>query len=153
MAKETGRLPEGFMVNAEGKPTTDPSDIKTGWILPMAGNIGYGLGILVDALTAGLGDSPIGQEIPLVSNTENPYSGTFSVLALSPDAFGGWDGFSTRIETLVYQIRNNLPQDPNQPIRLPGERGWKERETRLEEGIPIEAEEWDRLQELAQFDP
>ncbi len=148
LAKTSGRTPEGYLVDAEGRPSTDPGDVHTGWILPVAGNIGYGLGLLVDALTCGLADSPIGQQIPLVSNIEVPYAGTFTALALSPNAFGGWDGFDSRIDALASQIRNNLPQNPEEPVRLPGERGWKEREVRLREGIPIESEEWEQLQEL-----
>lgn len=153
IANTTGHLPKGFMVNEKGRPTTDPKDIETGWILPAAGSIGYGLGILVDALTAGLADSPIGQEVPLVSNVKDPYCGTFSAIALSPDAFGGWGGFSSRIETLVDQIRRIPPQDPNYPVRLPGERGWEERKLRIDKGIPIEEEELKNLRELARFDP
>ena len=153
IANTTGHLPKGFMVNKEGKPTTAPKDIETGWILPTAGSIGYGLGILVDALTAGLADSSIGQEVPLVSNVRDPYCGTFSAIALSPDAFGGWGGFSSRIETLVEQIRSIPPQDPNHPVRLPGERGWEEQKIRSEKGIPIEEEELKNLRELAFLDP
>ena len=148
LAEETGKLPENRVVDAEGRPTTRGEDIKPGWILPVGGNIGYGFGLLVDALTGGLGNAPIGQQLRLVSDTSGPYDGSFHALTISPEAFGGWSGFSDRINALVNQIENISPQDPERPVRWPGQRGWAEREKRLEEGIPIEQEEWEQLQAL-----
>jgi LDH2 family malate/lactate/ureidoglycolate dehydrogenase len=148
LAEQTGEIPEHCVVDSEGKPTTRGEDIKSGWILPVGGKIGYGFGLLVDALTGGLGDAPIGQQMRLVSDTSGPYEGCFHFLAISPDAFAGWSGFSDRINTLVNQIENIPPQDPESPVRWPGQRGWAEREKRLKEGIPIDAKEWERLQAL-----
>ncbi len=149
LAERDGCLPEGAVIDAQGRPTTDPSDIKSGWILPVSGNIGYGLGLLVDALTGALADAPVGRQLPLVTDTSRPYDGACHVLAISPEAFGGWDGFSSRIDFLVDQIAKNPPQDPNQPVRWPGQRGWRERDQRRVAGIPIDEREWERLQSLA----
>ena len=140
-----GTLPADRVLDAAGRPTTDPDDLKDGWILPVAGHIGYGLGLLVDGLTAALADSPIGQELPLVSDTSGPYHGAFFALAVSPDAFAGAEAFANRIGKLIRQVDSIPPQDPAHPLRWPGQRGWQERERRSRKGIPMPPEQWETL--------
>src|SRR5439155_22247256 len=54
------RVPEGWLLDAEGRPTTDPSVLYTeprGTILPLGGAQaykGFGLSLLLDALAGGL---------------------------------------------------------------------------------------------------
>lgn len=151
-ATVTGRLPEDRALDADGEPTTDPDDLKNGWILPVAGHVGFGLALLVDGLTAALADSPIGREIPLVHETDGPYHGSFFCLALDPGAFGGAGAFSERIESLVNQVETHPPQDADRPVRWPGQRGWQLARENLEQGIPCEASRWEALlAELEKF--
>jgi len=147
-----GRLPEGTALDAQGNPTTDPADLKGGWILPVAGHVGFGLALLVDGLTAALADSPIGREIPLVHETDGPYHGSFFCLAIDPAAFGGTGAFSTRIESLVGQIQEHPPRDPANPVRWPGQRGWTTAVENRQLGIPFDSNRWnDLLEELKRF--
>lgn len=151
-ATATGRLPENRALDAAGEPTTDPADLKNGWILPVAGHVGFGLALLVDGLTAALADSPIGREIPLVHETDGPYHGSFFCLAIDPVAFGGIEAFSERIDSLVHQIETHPPQDPARPVRWPGQRGWQLARENRERGIPCERSRWEvLLAELAEF--
>ena len=72
-ADREGSLPPGRVLDAEGTPTTDAAKLKNGWLLPVGGHVGFGLGLLVDALTAGLSNSPIGRQVPLAHDTAGPY--------------------------------------------------------------------------------
>jgi len=144
-AEREGLLPENRVINAAGRPTTNPAELKDGWILPVAGHVGYGFGLLVDGLTAGLADSPIGRQMPLASETSGPYYGSFFALAICPDAFGGSGPFEERFGYLIHQLESNQPQDPAKPVRWPGQRGWQFRKQRLREGIPIPKAQWDSL--------
>jgi len=151
-ADADGRLPEGTALDALGNPTTDPDDLKDGWILPVAGHVGYGLALLVDGLTAALADSPIGREIPLVHETDGPYHGSFFCLAIDPEAFGGTAAFSARMESLVSQIEEHPARDPADPVRWPGQRGWALAVENRRLGIPFDADRWDGLlEELRRF--
>ena len=142
-----GRIPEGTALDANGQPTTDPADLASGWILPVAGHVGFGLALLVDGLTAALGDSPIGREIPLVHDTSGPYHGAFFAMAIDSAAFGGVEAFATRIDSLVQQIESHPPQDPDHPVRWPGQRGWAEAEKNSAMGIPMPESRWEGLLE------
>ena len=144
-AQLQGQLPEGYVLNAAGQPSTDQADLTNGWILPVAGPIGYGFGLLIDVLCCGLADSPIGQQMPPVTHRSGPYHGTFFALALDPDAFGGSAAFTGRVQELMRQIRSIEPLDPERPVRWPGQRGWELRQQRLRDGIPLADADWEQL--------
>lgn len=146
-ADRDGKLPDGRVLTASGEPTTDTSDMKDGWILPVAGHIGFGLGLLVDGLTAALSDNPIGRQVPLVHETSGPYYGSFFAMAISPESFSGVDAFEARISNLITQIETHHPRNPANPVRWPGQRGWQIRKQRIDEGIPISDSQWQSLRE------
>lgn len=55
MAKAAGRpIPPGWAVDAEGNPTTDPEAALKGALVPAAGYKGWGLGLMVELLAAGM---------------------------------------------------------------------------------------------------
>jgi len=144
-AEREGILPADRLIDAQGRPTTDPGDLKKGWILPVAGHIGYGLGLLVDGLTCALAGSPIGRQLPLAHDTSGPYYGSFFALAISPEAFSGFAAFTGQINELSSQIESHQPQDPDHPVRWPGQRGWEVRQRRLHQGIPVADPQWETL--------
>ena len=45
------RIPEGWAIDADGRPTTDPQAAIDGIILPMAGHKGYAIAVIVDLLS------------------------------------------------------------------------------------------------------
>lgn len=50
--KEAGRpLPEGWALDSDGNPTTDPDTAMAGLVLPMANFKGYGMSLIIDALS------------------------------------------------------------------------------------------------------
>ena len=144
-AERDGVLPANRALDADGNPTTDVESLKNGWLLPVAGHVGFGLGLLVDALTAGLSDNPIGRQVPLAHDTSGPYYGSFFALAISPEAFGGSDEFAARLGQLVEQIEAHRAQDVAQPVRWPGQRGWETRRQRMWNGIPVPDSQWQML--------
>ena len=144
-ARESGRVPAGRLLDAEGNPTTDPSDLQGGWILPVAGHVGFGFALLVDVLTAALADSPIGQQMPRLAETSGPYDGSFFCLAIDPRAFTGMDRFAGRLETLIGQIESAPAQDAGQPVRGPGKQGWSNRRESLAAGVHFNGTEWQDL--------
>ena len=144
-ASKSGALPADTVIDAQGNATTNPEDLPGGWILPVGGHLGYGLALLLDALACGLGGAPIGSQMPHVTDLSGPYSGSFFVLVISPDSFAGRESFSRQIDELVGQIEKTPPRDEDHPVRWPGQRGKRERESRLRDGIPIADEQWRRL--------
>ena len=54
-------IPEGWAVDAEGQPTTDPEAAMGGRLLPLGGEKGFALALLVEVLSGVLADAAVGR--------------------------------------------------------------------------------------------
>lgn len=133
------QTPDGWLLNAEGQPTTDPAVLYTdprGTILPFGGSQtykGFGLGLLLDLLAGGLSG---GQS----SNPNAPLAGignTAVFVVFDPAAFGGTEHFLNETTSLVGFVRSCTPSDPSRPVTLPGDPERLMKETRTQTGITI----------------
>ncbi len=120
---EGSRFPAPTLLTAEGAPTDDPNAFFSepgGTLLPLggtqAGHKGAALGMLVEALTAGL--SGHGRKDP------NPgWGAALLVLVLDPARFGGAAAFTAETQWMADAVHGNPPPPGAPPPRLPGERG------------------------------
>ncbi len=73
MAKSAGeRIPEGWAVDAEGQPTTDPEVAIMGSLVSMGGYKGWGFGLMAELLAAGLTGGAISQDVKPLKALEGP---------------------------------------------------------------------------------
>ncbi len=121
--KEGGRLPAPWLIDGHGQPSNDPSVLFTeprGTILPLggidSGHKGYGLSLLVEALTGGLAGH--GRADP-----REGWGATVFLQVINPAAFAGADSFQRQTGAVVQQCHASRPAQPGKPVRLPGERG------------------------------
>lgn len=64
MAKAAGEtIPEGWAVDAEGKPTTDPAQAIAGSLVSMGGYKGWGFGLMAEILAAGLTGGVLSRDV------------------------------------------------------------------------------------------
>ncbi len=151
VAQLAGReVPAGWLLDAAGNPTTDPSTRfadPPGTIVPMGGEQGYkgfGLGLLLDILAGGLsgGFCP-----PAPAGTES----TNNVLLVmwDPERFAGAAHFQAEADKLIDAVRTTPRKPGVDAIRLPGDRGRSLHEERSEHGAPLDAGTWRSLSELA----
>lgn len=115
-AKAGQAIPEGWAIDAEGRPTTDAKAALDGAMLPMADAKGAALALMVEILAGGLSASHFGHEASSFFDAEGgpPRVGQF-LIAIEPKAFAG-PSFIDRIETLLAQVAAQAG------VRLPGER-------------------------------
>lgn len=121
--KEGRKLPADWLVDAQGVPTNDPAVLFTnpkGTILPLggkdSGHKGYGLTLLVEALTGGLAghgraDPPEG------------WGATVYLQIIDPRAFAGVDAFTRQTGKVSDQCHASKAIDAKSPVRTPGEKG------------------------------
>ncbi|HZQ62835.1 MAG TPA: Ldh family oxidoreductase [Casimicrobiaceae bacterium] len=119
------KLPGAWLIDAQGNPTDDPNAAlgePKGALLPLggldAGYKGYALGLLVEALTAGL--AGFGRADP-----KEGWGGTVFVQVVDPDAFGGVAAFKRQMDHMVETSHASTPRAGVDRVRLPGERGMK----------------------------
>jgi LDH2 family malate/lactate/ureidoglycolate dehydrogenase len=107
---------------------------RAGTILPLggvdAGHKGYGLALMVEALTAGLAGQGRSDPGPR-------WGGTVYVQVIDPQAFNGREAFEEQMDWIAERCESNPPIRADQPVRLPGRRGLALREQALHEGVPL----------------
>ena len=56
-------MPEGWMIDREGKPLTDPKCASEGFLLPIGGPKGYGLALMIGLLAGTLNGAAFGRDV------------------------------------------------------------------------------------------
>jgi LDH2 family malate/lactate/ureidoglycolate dehydrogenase len=120
LRKAGKRFPGSWAISATGQPTDDPNvltDDPKGCLLPVGGvdhgHKGYGLALMVEALTQGL--SGYGR-----ADQETGWGASVFVQVFDPQAFAGFDLFARQTQTIASACQNNPPIRADQPVRLPG---------------------------------
>lgn len=134
-AKDAGKsIPEGWGVDANGAPTTDPHAVAS--LLPVAGVKGSGLSVIIEILTSVLsGNAVIGPV--LTGRKKGGFNGV--VIAVDPTAFGPREVFTAEVQMLAEAIHALPPAAGVEAVLLPGERGANAARARAGTGIPLAA--------------
>jgi uncharacterized oxidoreductase len=148
------QVPAGAIVDADGKPTTDPDKLYDGGgLLPMggwAGHKGYGLSF-ASALIGGL--AMIGDSEPTMGGASNlppapgRTAGVFLVI-VDPAHFGDAAAYREMVTATMNAIRDVRPQDGVERVLVPGEPEVLMRARRAREGVAIPDQTRDELAEI-----
>ncbi len=124
-------LPEGWALDAEGRPTRDPALALKGSMLPAGGHKGAGIALLVEILAAGLTGANWSFRASSYGNDLGgpPRTGQF-FLALAPELVTG-GGFGERAEELWAAM---LGQEG---VSLPSDERWQARRRARREGVAL----------------
>jgi len=138
-------VPEGWLVNSRGEPTTDPADLYVeprGAILPFGGSVGhkgYGLAVMVDVLAGALSGAGCSQ-----SSTARLGNAMFFTF-VDVERFLPREQFNAHVRVLIDHLRASPPAPGFGEILMPGEVEAREAERRRRDGIPIDEETWRQL--------
>ena len=135
--QQGGKLPAPWLIDGHGRPSDDPAvlfDEPKGTILPLggldSGHKGYGLSLLVEALTGGLAGH--GRADP-----REGWGATVFLQVLDPEAFAGRAAFERQLGEVARQCRGSRRADAARPVRLPGERGFDLAQKQREQGVVL----------------
>jgi (2R)-3-sulfolactate dehydrogenase (NADP+) len=143
-AREGKPIPEGWALDAEGRPTTDAKAALEGSMLPAGGVKGAMLALTVELLVCALSGAAYGFESDSFFTEEGrPTRIGQAFLAIDPGALVGNEAFYERVETLV----ETMTEDP--AVRLPGERRHKSREAATRDGIAVPPDLLAKIRALA----
>ena len=133
-------VPEGWILNAEGQPTTDPDDLgKGGVLLPFGGHKGSALALMVELLSNGL---TIATCSPLTSYEPDF---TMMLMAIRIEAFQPLEQFCCMVDETIDAIKAGRKAPGVEEILVPGEPEWRIREQRLRDGIDLPEGTWQRI--------
>ncbi|MCA3565269.1 MAG: malate/lactate/ureidoglycolate dehydrogenase [Methylocystis sp.] len=144
------RVAEGYLIDSEGRPTTDPAVAfapgPLGALLPFGEHKGAGLAFMVELLSAGLAGGALIKDKPARTWIINSLFGILiDPLRLDPDEAARAD----RIASVTAFLRAARPQDSADPVRAPGDKEREMRALRLRDGIPLDDETWRQIAEAA----
>lgn len=151
-------VPRGWVVDAEGRDSTDPQALAYGgWMLPLgsfshlSAHKGYALGLVIEVLSALLAGGPYGPGVGnlVFTSGDGPARVSHFFGAIDPASFGSAAGFAAAVAALTEDLRALPPTDPNQPVMTPGEQEWRSEQERRAHGIPIEPDVLDALSRTA----
>lgn len=130
-------MAEGLLINAEGRPTTDPGVMfaePQGALLPMAGHKGYGLALFCELLAGALAGAGTSQ--PGNPRSDAILNSMFAIV-IEPGRLvdAAWLAAETR--ALLDHMRSSRSA-PGQPVLIPGEPEIAARAARRAGGIPID---------------
>jgi uncharacterized oxidoreductase len=145
-------VPEGSLIDGEGKPTTDPhamyGDLKPGEVAdPRAGagalvtfgdHKGSGLALACELLAGALTGSGV------TGPGTQTHNGMFSVY-LKPELLDDGHGFAASVSGYIDYVRSARPRDPAQPVMIPGDPERKARADRRANGFDIAAGAWNSI--------
>jgi LDH2 family malate/lactate/ureidoglycolate dehydrogenase len=131
------RLPGAWAIDAEGHATDDPAALwrePKGALLPLggldAGHKGFGLALMIEALTAGL--AGFGRADPAEG-----WGATVFVQVLDPEAFAGLAAFRRQMDFIAESARNAKPRPGVDHVRLPGEGGMRRYRDQKTNGVAL----------------
>ena len=119
MAKAAGeKIPEGWAVDADGKPTTDPEAALAGSLVSMGGYKGWGFGLMAELLAAGMTGSKVSRDVtPLKAPQGTPHDLGQYYLLIDPDGSGD---FFNRMEAVAAAVAMDvdarMPGQHTQPV-------------------------------------
>lgn len=150
-AQKGESIPEGWMIDRQGNPITDPQKSSEGSLLPIGGYKGYGLAVMIGLLAGALNNAAVGKGTidfnahhDLITNTGQ------TIIAIDPGAFGDKDAFIGRVIDLVEDLKSSSTLPGVNEIRVPGEGAAKIMVERSKSGIPVSPELLEALNGCAQ---
>lgn len=137
LRKEGARYPGPWAMTAAGEPTDDPNALFTdppGTLFPTGGrdhgHKGYGLALMVEALTQGLGG--FGR-----SSAPTGWGASIFVQAMDPALYSGAEAFRRETGFVAAACRSNPPVPGVAKVRLPGEGALARKAEALANGVSL----------------
>lgn len=163
IAERKGKaVPEGWLTDREGHPSTDPSALRNGGMLLTLGSDpdhgdykGYGLSSVVDLLSGVLSGAnygpwvpPFVSYLPVLPDLPGEGIGHF-VGAMRVDGFRPLEEYQTHMDSWIRRFRESKPRNSEQPVLIPGEPEARAEVDRRRNGIPVNDKVMADLRQLA----
>ena len=152
IAAERGEtLPVGWMVDRTGAPLTDPGRSSEGFLVPIGGYKGYGLGLVIGMLAGVLNGAAFGSRVvDFTTDHEAPTNTGQAIVMVRPDLFRPLAEFKAEMDERIRELRTSTPIPGWPPIRIPGDQATQRATAAAQEGISVNSGTADRLRQLAE---
>jgi ureidoglycolate dehydrogenase (NAD+) len=148
LARDTGKpLGEGWAVDSDGNPTTDPQ--KAAIPTALGGHKGGGLSLMFECLTSLMVGNPLIAPFIEGALDGRRHSQNGLMIAIDISKFGDVGDYVREVDRLATAVKTLPRADGVDEILVPGERGDRVLEQRRVSGMPLPEGTWARLAEVA----
>ncbi len=147
-AREGKPIPEGWALDREGNPTTDPAAALKGVVLPIGGAKGSAIAFAIDIAAGLLSGSSYAPNVRAIHNPEGAAGVGLLVIALDIAAFMPIDEYERKITAYFASAKNLKKAAGTDEITLPGERRHRTGEAAVRNGIEAAKETVGELNEI-----
>jgi L-2-hydroxycarboxylate dehydrogenase (NAD+) len=131
------QLPEGWVVDFDGNPITDPNRADDGFLVPIGGYKGTGLNFMIGALAGVMTGAAFGRDvIPFRRDHTTPTNTGQAIAVFRPDLFLERVEYERRMDTVLHDFRTSEPSGQG-PVRMPGDRARALSAENRRLGVPI----------------
>ncbi|AEG92333.1 Ldh family oxidoreductase [Ramlibacter tataouinensis] len=145
-------IPDGWAIDKDGAPTTDPRAALEGFILPMAGHKGYAIGVIVDMLSGVLSGSAFLDDVHGPYDPVNRSGAGHFFAAFNLEAFQPRAQFDARMEEYIARLKAVPVAPGHAEVYYPGELEARNEARHRREGLVLPADtlaDLDRVAHLA----
>jgi LDH2 family malate/lactate/ureidoglycolate dehydrogenase len=135
-------IPEGWALDAQGRPTTDATAAKAGAIAPFGGAKGYALGLALEVLIASLTGSAIGTDVVGTLDSDKACNKGDVFIVISPPQSAS---LAATIRAYLDEIRASGAPDEGELVTVPGDRSREARALSITEGVEVDDALWRRI--------
>ena len=138
-AAEGKKIPKDWILDANGNPTDDPSEIyRNAIMLPFSAHKGYGFAIMVELLSAVLAGAGITEDVKSWNSVPGRDANTgHCFIVIDPEFFGGLAEFRKRTDLLIDRLVATPPVAGVDRVRYPGEIEFEREADALKHGVPL----------------
>ena len=137
-AQQGKTMPEGWMIDREGKPLTDPNRADDGFLLPIGGYKGAALALMFGLLAGTLNGAANGEDVVDFNKDDvTPTNTGQAICVIDVKAFAEPIAFKRQVDAVIRQLHSSALLPGFDRIRLPGEDRASRIAERTAEGIPI----------------
>jgi L-2-hydroxycarboxylate dehydrogenase (NAD+) len=139
-AQQGKTMPEGWMIDRQGKPLTDPNRSGDGFLLPIGGYKGAAMSLMFGLLAGTLNGAANGEDVvDFNADDVTPCNTGQAICVLDIKAFAEPVAFKRQVDAVIRQLHGSALLPGFDRIRLPGEDRARRIEERRAQGIPIPA--------------
>jgi L-2-hydroxycarboxylate dehydrogenase (NAD+) len=140
-------MPEGWVIDSEGNPITDPRKADDGFLMPIGGYKGSGLNMAIGLLAGVLNDAAFGPEvIDHRAVPDQPANTGQAILVMRPDLFRDLQEFKSAMDNHLRQLRESGPPGT---VHIPGDSAVRLEAEQRSLGVEISPALLDQLRGLA----
>ena len=152
-AAEGKKIPKEWILDAQGNPTDDPSEIyRDAIMLPFASHKGYGFAVMVELLCGVLAGAGITEDVHSWNTVPGMDADTgHCFIVINPEFFGGLDIFKKRTDLLIDRMLATPPAAGVDKVRYPGEIEFEKEADAKVNGIPLPESSVDELKRGAKL--